>query len=404
MTERILTFVTIGRTAAAVLLALTTATAAQPASELTREFQAGVDAFRLGKFDEAKAHLEKAKALDPKLPGPNRFLAAVAQAQGRWLDCIAAARTAIELNPRSAEIADTRKVHDECRLSAGRAPYRDELGDSAAIAVVSSVPGATVKVGGLTYGGTPLAPRPITAGTLEIDIEKAGWKPVHVSINALGGIVTDVTVELEPDPSVANPEVAVKRPVSATSGYLIVKGESSLLVDGQTAKLVDGKVELSPGTHVIEIERAAHDPWRRRVRITAGQSTPIAPVFVETATRERKEKLGIALVSGGAAIAVFGFLATVKSGDAAAEAREINRLETARPPKGEFTRADFDAARDRSKKWSAISSVTYGAALAAVGTGAIFLYLGGRERADVPPPFAVIPVSGGAVVSRGAAW
>lgn len=392
------------RSIAAVLLALTTAATAQPTSELTREFQAGVDAFRLGKYDEAKAHLEKAKALDPKLPGPNRFLAAVAQAQGQWTDCIAAARMAIELNPRSAEIADTRKVHDECRVSAGRAPYREELGDSAAIAIVTSVPGATVKIGGLTYGGTPLAPRPITAGTLEIDVAKAGWKPVHVSVNALAGIVTDVTLELEPDPTAQNPEVAVQRPASATRGYLVVKDLPALVVDGQVAKPIEGKIELAPGTHVIEAERAGHDPWRRRVRITAGQATPIAPVFVVTAARERNEKLGIALVSGGAAIAVFGFVATIRSSDAAAEAREIDRLETARPPKGEFTRADFEDARDRSKKWSRISAVTYGAALAAVGTGAIFLYLGARERSDVPPPFAVTPVAGGAVVSRGASW
>jgi len=392
------------RVACVVLLALTATVAAQPAPDLTREFQAGVDAFRLGKFDEAKAHLEKAKALDPKLPGPNRFLAAVAQAQGRWQDCIDAARLAIELNPRSQEIADTRKVHDECRISAGRAPYRDELGDSAAISVVTSVPGATVKIGGLTYGGTPLAPRPITAGTLEIDVEKAGWKPVHISVHAPGGLVTDVTVELEPDPDAANPEIEVKRPTSATTGYLVVKDLDALTIDGQTARPIGGKVELSPGTHVIEIERSAHDPWRRRVRITAGGSTPIAPVFVETVTRERKEKLGIALVSGGAAIAVFGFFATIESGDASARAREINRLETAHPPKGEFTRADWQDERDRATRWSLISNVAYGAALVTVGAGAIYLYLGGRERADVPPPFAVTPVSGGAVVSRGTSW
>ncbi len=395
---------TLVRSAAAILIALTTAVAAQPASGLTKEFQEGVDAFRLGKFDEAKAHLDRAKALDPKLPGPHRFLAAVAQAQGRWQDCIDSARAAIELNPRSAEIGDTRKVHDECRLSAGRAPYRDELGENAAIAVVTSVAGATVKIGGLNYGGTPLAPRPITAGPLEIDVEKIGWKPVHVSVNALAGMVTDVVLELDPDPNAVNPDVDIKRPSSVTSGYLVVKDVEAITVDGQTLKRVNGKFEVAPGTHVIEIERAEHDPWRRRVRITAGQNTPVAPEFVATAPRQHKENLGIALVSGGAAIAVFGFFAQLKSTDAAAEAREIARLEGSRPPKGEFTRSDFDDAHDRAVKWSRISNVTYLAALAAFGTGAVFLFLGGRERSDAPPPFAIIPISGGAVVSRGASW
>lgn len=389
---------------AAVVLALTSAVSAQPSGEITREFQAGVDAFRLGKLDEAKAHLEKAKALDPKLPGPNRFLAAVAQAQQRWQDCITFARTAIELNPRSAEIADTKKVHDECRVAAGRAPYREELGESAAIAVVTSVPGATVKIGGLNYGGTPLAPRPITAGKLEVDVEKLGWKPMHVTVNALAGLVTDITLELEPDPNAQNPDVEVVKPTSKTSGYLVVGDLPAITVDGQVAKPVNGKIELAPGTHVIELEREGSDPWRRRVRINPGQATPIAPVFVETAAREEKEKLGLVLVGGGAAITVFGFIATLKSGDASAEAREINRLETSRPPAGQYTRADFDDAHDRAKKWSLISNVAYGAGLAVIGVGAIYLYLGGRERTDGPPPFAVAPVAGGAVISRGVTW
>ena len=70
-------------------------TARAQTPEVAREFQAGVDAFRLGKYDEARVHLEKARALDPKLPGPHRFLAAVAQAQGKSDECIAEARAAI---------------------------------------------------------------------------------------------------------------------------------------------------------------------------------------------------------------------------------------------------------------------------------------------------------------------
>ena len=140
------------------------------------------------------------------------------------------------------------------------------------------------------------------------------------------------------------------------------------------------------------------------MRINAGQATPIAPVFVETAARESKDQLGLALVSGGAAVTIFGFIANLESTDASAKAREINRLETAHPPAGQFTRADFVDAHDRAKKWSLISNVAYGAGLAVIGVGAIYLYLGGRERSDVPPPFAITPVAGGAVISRGASW
>jgi hypothetical protein len=164
----------------------------------TREFQAGVDAYRLGKYDDARGHLEKAEGLDPKLPGPHRFLAAVAQAQHRWSDCIAEARRALQLNPHSQEIAETRKLHDSCRSADGRPAYSGDLGDSAAISVTANVTGATIRIAGLRYGGTPMAPRLIKPGALEVDFDKTGYKPAHVTIEALPAVVTDILVELEP--------------------------------------------------------------------------------------------------------------------------------------------------------------------------------------------------------------
>ncbi|HEU4735167.1 MAG TPA: tetratricopeptide repeat protein [Kofleriaceae bacterium] len=169
-------------------------------AELAREFQAGVDAYRLGKYDEARAHLDRAQAIDPRLPGPHRFLAAVARAERRWSDCVAEARRALALAPRSQEAAATRKLHDECRAQDGRLAYRGELGDSAAIAVTANVTGATVRIGGLRYGGTPVEPRLIKPGAILIDIEKQGYRPARVAIDALPGIVTDVRVELEAAP------------------------------------------------------------------------------------------------------------------------------------------------------------------------------------------------------------
>ena len=175
---------------------------AAPSAALTREFQAGVDAYRLGKYDDARAHLEKAQTIDPKLPGPHRFLGAVARAQHRWPDCIAETRRALQLNPRSSEAGETRKLHDACRASDGRPGYRAELGDSAAIAVTASaagasVHGATVRIAGLRYGGTPVEPRLIKPGAIQLEVEKPGYKPARVAIDALPGVVTDVEVTLE---------------------------------------------------------------------------------------------------------------------------------------------------------------------------------------------------------------
>lgn len=397
----------IARVKAAVLLVTLTAVAHAQAPEVTREFQAGVDAFRLGKYDEARAHLEKARQLDPTLAGPNRFLAAVAQAQQRWADCIEAARQALELNPRSSELADTRKLHDECRTASGKPPYRDPLGESAAVAVTANVAGAKVVINGLTYGGTPIAPRPIAPGPLAIDVEKAGWLPKHVELDGLPGIVTDVAIELDPDPKAqATTELAPIAAAPRTTGTLTARG--TLLVDGAPAT---SPAELAAGTHIVEIRKPGFDPWRRRIQMAAHHHVELMPRMVETKPREQRERLGLWLVAYGGAFAAFGFTSFVVSRRAAGEARDILRVETARPPgpidasvEPVRTRTDFDAARDRATRWAVISNISYAAAIATTGVGGYLLYKNAKQRTDTTPPFALAPVHGGAAVTLERAW
>jgi hypothetical protein len=386
------------RSASIFLLLVCRAALAQPPADLTKEFQAGVDAFRLGKYDEARVHLEKARAIDPKLPGPYRFLAAVAKAQSRWPDCIENARKALELNPTSVETPETRKLHDDCRVSAGRAPYRGELGDSAAVAVTSNVPGATVKINGLTYGGTPMAPRPITAGKLEVDVDKLGWKAKHVEVVAPVGIVTDVDVELEAD-TTQQTTTDIKPVEKPTKGWLVIGTE---------------RTEMEPGTHEIERHAPGADVWRRRVRIVAGQDTKVEPKFVNTEQREGKERVGFYVLGGGGALLATGFVFALASEHAANDAREIQRVESARPTTEPLatsgavepvhTRADFQAKVDSANKDAVISDIAYGAGLVAVGVGAYLLYRGAADRSDAPPPFAIAPTRGGAFVAKEVRW
>ena len=187
------------------LVAAAPAHAERATAQATRAFQAGVDAYRLGKYDEARAQLGKAIALDAKLPGPHRFLAAVARAQDKWAECIAETRAALVLNPRSAELGDTRRLHDDCRQADGRPPAPAELGEGAALAVTANVTGATVRLGGLRYGGTPLEPRAVRPGTGQVEIDKLGYKSVRLTVELIPGVVTDVAVTLEPLPAAAPP-------------------------------------------------------------------------------------------------------------------------------------------------------------------------------------------------------
>lgn len=399
------------RRCAVLLLAVCAATAsADPAPELTKEFQAGVDAFRLGHYDEARVHLEKARSIDPKLPGPHRFLAALAQVQGRWQDCLDEARVALAANPHSSEAPETRKLHSDCRTSAGRPVYHGaELVDSAAISVTTNIPGATVKIGGLTYGGTPLEPRPITPGKLEIDIDKPGWKPAHVSIDAPGGIVTDVAVDLEPDASQANPDVTGKPVELPKIGVIVVPPGAAVTVDGKP--VAAGNLQLAPGTHQVEAQLPEHDPWRRRVRLTIGEKVVLHPAFVETDARERNVYIGVGFLGGGAAFLAAGFATALVSEHASSDARELVRVETLRDPSNPgydiepaHTRADLDALRDRAHTYGLVSDIAIGAGLVTAGIGAYFLYKGDRERTDVPPPFAIAPTHGGAFIAKELRW
>ncbi|HEY5946623.1 MAG TPA: PEGA domain-containing protein, partial [Kofleriaceae bacterium] len=287
-----------------VLVLASRVASAQPL-DVTKEFQAGIDAYRLGKFDEARQHLEKARAADPKLPGPHRFLAAVAQAQSRWDDCIDSAHKALELNPLSSEAADTRKLYESCRLAAGRILASQELGDSAAVAVTTNIPGATVKINGLTYGGTPLSPRPITPGTLDVEIDKPGWKSTKRTVNAIPGVVTDVIVELEPDENahVAN-ELDPATGEKLKNGYLVIPpGSGTVRIDeGAPPELKNDRFELPAGTHIVELQQPGKDPWRRRVRISAGQKTTLSPMFVDQGSRAATETRGFYVLGAGSAL------------------------------------------------------------------------------------------------------
>jgi hypothetical protein len=101
------------------LLAVCGVASAQPAAEFQKELQAGIDAFRLGKYDEARMRLQAARTIDRKAGDPHRYLAAVAQAMKEWGDCIASAREALIVEPRAKDVEDTRKLHEVCRVGAG---------------------------------------------------------------------------------------------------------------------------------------------------------------------------------------------------------------------------------------------------------------------------------------------
>jgi hypothetical protein len=391
--------------ALAVVALLAGTAAAQPRGDVNATFQAGVDAYRLGKYAEARKLLERARTMEPTLPGPHRFLAAVAQAEQRFDDCVVSAREAMRLKPDSTEIEATRTLHDACRASAGRLAFDGNYGDGGAIAVTANIDGATVSVGGLRYGGTPLAPRALPAGPAEVVVEKTGWKRAVVQIEILRRVVTDVAVTLEAEPVADTGGGGGVDPT--THGWLVVGAGvpegATLTIDGAGVAMA-AEVPLEGGVHEVVIEAPGRERWRRRVRITRGQKARVAVEMPAAGARARKRRVAMYVLAGAGVAAVGGMVGAVMSNRAAEEARDIWQVETSRPPALPIeetamiepvrTRADLEDARSRARTWSIVSLAGYGVAIAGAGVGA---YLLARQRSEEvegkPAPFAnVVPV------------
>jgi len=408
---------------AGLLVALTGSALAQqaPSPQFTREYQAGVDAFRLGKLAEARAHLEKAKAFDPALPGPFRFLAAVDQAEGKLVECVTDARTAIKLNPNSTEVEATRKLHDECRAGLGR-PTMTVEPSGGAVAVTANVEAASVTLNDLKYGATPLAPRAVAVGEAEIGVSKDGWLPQKRKVDVLPGIITDVEFTLEPDPKAkVVTDLVETRPAEPTTGWLVVRGASgTLTIDGKVATPdKDGRIEFEPGVHEIELRAPGMDPWRRRVRLSRGQKTEVTADVRPAGARASSHAIGTTLVTIGVVVALGGAGAGIYAADQADTATEWLKIEQHRPSSVSLedsgaifpvhTRAQIETQTDKAKTWALISDAGFAAAAVTLGVGVYYLL---RDRPDErpgePPPFALAPLVGrgetGVVVAKEVRW
>lgn len=372
----------------------------KPSTAFTKEFQAGVDAFRLGQYDEAIKRLESAAKMEPSLPGPHRFLAAVAQAQSRWGDCITSTRTAIELNPNSSEIAATRKLHDACRESDGRALFSGQYGTGGALSVTANVAGATVTVEGLKYGATPLAPRAFATGVVTVTASKTGWKTAEGKTTILPGVVTDLELTLEEDKSVVGGGNGDKPP--AEIGWVRVEtvAGATVRIDGKPWAVDErGRFALSPGPHEIEVSAPGRVTERRTVRVSLGQESSIEVELESRAARARRQRVGRVGLGAAVGFGAVGAMTAMLSSRALDDARDAWVVETRRPttiPLSESTRIqrlykreEIEGMVDSSKRWATVSYVSYGVAAVSLGVG---IYMLARAPEEKPARTTLVPL------------
>lgn len=374
----------------------------KPSPGFTKEFQAGVDAFRLGQYDEAIKHLEAAARMEPSLPGPHRFLAAVAQAQSRLDDCVTSARRAIELNPNSSEIAATRKLHDACREADGRPPFSGEYGTGGALSVTANVAGATVTVEGLKYGATPLAPRAFALGPVTVTASKTGWKTAEGKVVVLPGVVTDIELVLEEDKTVGGGGNGDKPP--ADLGWLKVEtmAGATVRVDGKPWAVDErGRFALVPGDHEIEVSAPGRVTERRKVRVSQGQESTISVDLESRATRAKRQRAGRVGLAAAVGFGAIGAMTAMLSSQALDDARDGWVIETERPtsiPLSESTRIqrlykrdEIEALVERSNRWAMVSYASYGVAAVSLG---VSIYMFSRAPEEKPARTTVVPVVG----------
>ncbi len=260
------------------LTAFAAGAAAQPRG-VAREFQLGVDAYRLGEYRQARVHLEKARALDPALPGPHRFLAAVAQAEERFADCVTLAAEALRVAPQSREVADTRKLHEDCRAADGRPSFSGRFGDGGALAVTARDAGSSaavpVMLNGKLVGSTPMFPRALAAGPHEV---KVGDHPT-LRIEVLPGVVTDVVVALGPPP-----------PGWLELGDALAKIRGlTITIDGEPVEVAT-RIQLPVGRHRVEVARAKGQVWQGNVEVGSGKGTKLSPIFPDSPATKRGKR------------------------------------------------------------------------------------------------------------------
>jgi tetratricopeptide (TPR) repeat protein len=392
----------------ALLVALGVAVAAAPparaqSAAFDDAWNKGNDAFSLAKYDEARAAFEKARDLDPKSPGPWRYLGRIAKIQSRWDDCVRATTESIRLKPDQKFAPEVRADLDECRKQLGRPAFAGTIPENqGAIAVIANVEGASVKVGGIKKGATPLDPFAVNPGKTTVLVERRGYFPVEVQVDVVPGLVVDVDPNAKPDerPPEGNQLQDVK------VGWVVVAvgaKDAAITIDGKPAATKDdGSIELDPGDHVVEITAPGYEPWRRRVKWARGQKRTVtahmqASGEVHSAKTIAAWSFGVAVVAGLGG-GVFGLLENApyeKARDAYEIEQQRPKMGTVSPtvPEGHVTtRAEYEDMKSRAQTYGLISNVSFGVAAVALGVS-IYYFAKARpsERPGYPMPRAKAP-------------
>jgi hypothetical protein len=410
---------------AAILLVLVRPVAAQNAA-FDAAWNAGVDAWNLGKYADARREFMKARTLDQKNPGPYRYLAKIDRRDSQWQDCVANATEFVKLNAGSKHAPTVRQDLAFCRDKLGLPPLTATLATGqGALGVRCNVEGASVAVDGLKKGGTPLAPVPLVRGKHTVRIEAEGWIATEVEVEIIETIPVDLACDLAPDPT-AKPRDPLKpadtQASSVTVGWIILEVTGvdrkavSVTIDGAAPRYADdGTIEAQPGNHLIEITAPGYASYTDIVLVARAQKRAFRVDLRTEAGLSSSRTWGYVFVGVAALAAGSGFVLTQMSASKYEQAGDWLEQERTRPimgvvspsiPEGTVrTHEEIAALRDDGDKLSNLSLLSYGAAAVALGV-AVYFFIDARDehtRERVLPRFqpTIVPGPSGGVVGGG---
>lgn len=371
-----------------------------------------LDAFHLGRYDQALGLFEEARTLAPDKPGPYRYLGRTARALERWQDCVDNTVEAVRRNPRSRFTAEIVLDLEACRVALGRSPAGNLPVGQGAIGVKTNIDGVSVKLDGINRGTTPLEPFPAQPGMHTLELRAEGYMPLELPIDVVPGIVIDLEVSLDVAPGAAAP---VAEPLDQSAGPQSENGRIALLgstegftvtVDGAPVALdANGMVEVAPGAHEVVVHSKGRVPYRVRLTVSAGQTKRIVPQMRLAAEQKRFRRRGVIALGASAAAATVGVVFGAMENAKRSEASDLTLIERRRPdgatvPAGltgsrVTSPEELQELRDDSKRAGLISKISFGVAAAALGVSVYYLVKGRRdsprEKRRTHATFSVVP-------------
>ena len=154
----------------------------------------GVDAFKREDFEAARVALSRVIELVPDKPNPYRWLGLTEARLGHCAEALRAFETFLAhvpaSDPRTVEVVTLRdRCRDELRPKVGQ------------LTVVSTPPGAEVRVHESLLGKTPLSQVTLPAGSHVLSLHKTGYADLQRAVDVADGSAVRVDVLLDKLPA-----------------------------------------------------------------------------------------------------------------------------------------------------------------------------------------------------------